>query len=109
MASVADTVMLNLTGMIELKGIGGKREYMTGLYEKIGVKEYWLVNPKDKSVTVYHSRDGKFVLDNFYAIMEEFESRGMSEEELSDYTLNLKLSLYDDFIVDVREIFDKVN
>ena len=37
-ASVADTVILNVTGMIELKGIGGKREYMTGLYEKLGVK-----------------------------------------------------------------------
>ena len=37
-ASVADSVMLNKTGMIELKGIGGKREFMTGLYEKIGVK-----------------------------------------------------------------------
>ena len=37
-ASVADTVMLNVTGMIELKGIGGKREFMTGLYEKLGVR-----------------------------------------------------------------------
>ncbi len=37
-ASVADTVMLNKTGAIELKGIGGKREFMTGLFEKIGVK-----------------------------------------------------------------------
>ena len=37
-ASVADSVFLNKTGMIELRGIGGKREYMTGLYEKIGVK-----------------------------------------------------------------------
>ena len=37
-ASVADTMFLNPTGMIELRGIGGKREYMTGLYEKLGVK-----------------------------------------------------------------------
>jgi protease-4 len=37
-ASVADSVFLSPTGMIELKGIGGKREYMTGLYEKIGVR-----------------------------------------------------------------------
>jgi len=37
-ASVANTLLLDQTGMIELKGIGGKREYMTGLYEKIGVK-----------------------------------------------------------------------
>ena len=37
-ASVADSVYLAPTGMIELKGIGGKREFITGLYEKIGVK-----------------------------------------------------------------------
>lgn len=37
-ASVADSVFLNKTGMIELKGIGGKREFMTGFYEKIGVR-----------------------------------------------------------------------
>ena len=37
-ASVADSVWLNQTGMIELKGIGGKRQFMTGLYEKIGVR-----------------------------------------------------------------------
>ena len=37
-ASVADSLFLNKTGMIELKGMGGKREYLTGLYEKIGVK-----------------------------------------------------------------------
>ena len=37
-ASAADSVYLNKTGMIELKGLGGKREYMTGLYEKLGVK-----------------------------------------------------------------------
>ena len=30
-ASVADSILLNKTGMIELKGIGGKREFMTGL------------------------------------------------------------------------------
>ena len=37
-ASVADSIFLNKTGMIELKGIGGKREFMKGLYDKIGVK-----------------------------------------------------------------------
>ena len=37
-ASVADSLYLNRTAMIELKGIGGKREFLTGLYEKIGVR-----------------------------------------------------------------------
>ena len=37
-ASVADSIFLNKTGMIDFKGLGGKRQYMTGLYEKLGVK-----------------------------------------------------------------------
>ena len=37
-ASVADSVFLNKTGMIDFKGLGGKSQYMTGLYEKLGVK-----------------------------------------------------------------------
>ena len=37
-ASVADSVFLNKTGMIELKGLGGKHEFLTGLYEKLGIK-----------------------------------------------------------------------
>ena len=36
--SVADSVFLNVTGMIDFKGLGGKSMYMTGLYEKLGVK-----------------------------------------------------------------------
>lgn len=37
-ASVADSIFLNETGMIDFKGLGGKNPYMTGLYEKVGVK-----------------------------------------------------------------------
>lgn len=37
-ASVADSVFLNKTGMIDFRGLGGKNEYMTGLYEKLGIK-----------------------------------------------------------------------
>lgn len=37
-ASVADSLFLNKTGLIDFKGLGGKYQYMTGLYEKLGVK-----------------------------------------------------------------------
>ena len=37
-ASVADSIFLNKTGLIDFKGLGGKSQYMTGLYEKIGIK-----------------------------------------------------------------------
>jgi protease-4 len=37
-ASVADSVFLNKTGMIDFRGLGGKNIYWTGLLEKVGVK-----------------------------------------------------------------------
>ena len=37
-STVADSVFINKTGMLDLKGMGGKHEYMTGLYEKLGVR-----------------------------------------------------------------------
>jgi len=36
--TAADSLFLNATGMIDFKGMGGKSMYMTGLYEKVGVK-----------------------------------------------------------------------
>lgn len=36
-ASVADSVFLNKTGSIDFKGLGGKMQYMKGLYDKLGV------------------------------------------------------------------------
>ena len=37
-ATAADSIFLNETGMIDFKGMGGKSYYITGLYEKIGVR-----------------------------------------------------------------------
>ncbi|MBO4812099.1 MAG: signal peptide peptidase SppA [Prevotella sp.] len=37
-SSVADSLFLNKTGMIDFKGMGAKGYYLTGLYEKLGVK-----------------------------------------------------------------------
>ena len=36
--SVADKVYLNAEGNVDFKGLGGKSEYLKGLYDKIGVK-----------------------------------------------------------------------
>ena len=37
-STAADSLFLNKTGMIDLKGMGGKGYYLTGLYEKVGVR-----------------------------------------------------------------------
>lgn len=37
-------------------------KYKKSVYEKFGVKEYWIVDPKDKTVEIYENTNGKFVL-----------------------------------------------
>lgn len=75
-------------------------------YEKFGVKEYWLVDPVAKNVEVYHNIDGRFVLDELYHDYADIEWGMLSEKEQAAQKFNVKLSLYDEFSVSVKEIFE---
>lgn len=37
------------------------------LYEKVGVKEYWIVYPAEKTISVFKLKEGKYILDAMYA------------------------------------------
>lgn len=79
------------------------------LYEKHGVKEYWIVDPAGKSIEVYHLRDNKMDLNQVYAVYPDWQWKKMTEAEKSEAVLSLRVSLYDDFAIDIREIFENVN
>ena len=40
-------------------------------YKAQGVKEYWIIDPRAKSVTVYLLCDGKYFLDDEYILFDE--------------------------------------
>lgn len=75
------------------------------IYEKNGVREYWIVNPFDKSVTVYHLREGKLALDDIYNFLTEEELNQLEEDEKTEIKTDIKLSIFDDLTVTVQEIF----
>ena len=81
------------------------------IYAKSGVKEYWIVDPINKSVEVYHLIDGVFINDGFYQIFEDWELRKLTAEELADIDLRkeIKVSLYEDFVVDIHDVFEDVD
>jgi len=81
------------------------------LYEKHGVREYWIVNTENKTVEVYILNNGKFILDNVYEKIDE-EEKKIIEKYGTDYdkelleNIKIKTSLFgDDLIIDIDDIF----
>lgn len=57
-ASVADNIYLNVEGMIDFKGLGGKGEYYKGLYDKLGIKYQTAKVGKYKSYVESNTQTG---------------------------------------------------
>lgn len=89
--------------------IGRDRGIKKDIYEKTGVKEYWIVVPETKSVEVYRLNGGHFALDRAYVIYPDWEWETMTEKERAEAQLSVKVSLYDDLAVDIREVFEDVD
>ena len=77
-------------------------------YERFGVKEYWIIDPFVKTVTVYRLADGKYQIDNIYRTHTAKEIAALSENDKAALELQLKVSLYDDLTIDIEEIFEGI-
>ena len=75
------------------------------IYESNGVKEYWIVDPWVKSVTVYILRDGKFVFDNEYFKYDADEWAMLDDDEKAAYKSEIKVSIFEDLYVKIDDIF----
>ena len=75
------------------------------IYESNGVKEYWIVDPRAKSVDVYILRDGKFELDDSYFKYTADEWKNLDEEEKASVKKEIKVGIFDDLFVNVDDIF----
>ena len=85
------------------------RTYKKQVYEQCGVREYWLVSPNEKSVEQYLLDNDQLVLHNVYAIYPDFQLARMTEEERAEASnCHFKCSLYDDLLINLDDIFDRV-
>ena len=76
------------------------------IYERSGVKEYWIISPKDEAIEVYRlNEQGAFYLDNVYTRFTESEWERLRDEEKAEQNLSLKISLYDDLEIQLDDIF----
>lgn len=82
------------------------RGYKKDLYERSGVKEYWIVDPNTHSIESYLLNDGKYQLDGFYGIFPA--CLPFTEKERADSEKEIPVSLYDDFTIPLEEIFSNL-
>ena len=74
-------------------------------YEAQGVKEYWIVDPWAKSVTVYLLRDGKYFLDDRYILLSEKDLETLDDEEKADVKHEVPVSILEGLSVPLEFIF----
>ncbi|MCL2350620.1 MAG: Uma2 family endonuclease [Defluviitaleaceae bacterium] len=85
------------------------RAYKKDLYEQHGVKEYWIVDPKNMTIEVHILTDGKYILDNIYVKHSDHWLKHASKDELAEVVNTFKTSLFNDLIIDVREVFEGID
>ena len=74
-------------------------------YAKHGVKEYWIVNPADKSVDVYILEGSYYVLHDVYTVHPDSELSAMTEQERAAVVTKSRCSLFNDLEISLEDIF----
>ena len=83
--------------------------YKKDVYEENGVQEYWIISPEAKSITVYLLKDGRYRLDDVYRDLDDDVYESLDDEEKENIKFEFKTSLYDDLIINVKDVFENVD
>ena len=81
------------------------RLHKKAVYGSCGVREYWLVDPENRTIEQYLPQDGRLELNTVYVSYSEDALERMTEEERSAVETHFQCSLYDDFDIALDEIF----
>jgi len=79
--------------------------YKKDLYEKAGVKEYWIIDPVSRSIEAYLLSEGKYALDEVYAL---YPDGLVTDKEREETKKEIPVSLYSDFCIPLEEIFQNL-
>ena len=75
---------------------------------KHGGKEYWIVNPADKSVDVYILEGASYVLHDVYTVHPDTESAATTEQERAAVVTRFRCSLFNDLEISLEDIFYRI-
>ncbi len=75
------------------------------IYERNGVREYWIIDPWREAIEVYLLRDGKYFLDDIYQNYSDAELSELTDEERAEIKMEVPVEVLDGFKVKIRNIF----
>lgn len=84
------------------------RGHKMDVYAKCGVREYWIISPREKTVEQYLQDNGRLVLNAVYAIYPEPILARMKEEERAAVATEFQCSLFDDLTICLTDIFERI-
>ncbi len=99
-----DLVVEVLSPSTAAKDRGRKR----AVYERCGVKEYWLVSPEAKSIEQYLLQEGRFELAGVYSVFPDYMLKKMKPEELAAVPSTFRCSLFEDLDIVIEDVFERV-
>jgi Uma2 family endonuclease len=74
-------------------------------YEAQGVREYWIIDPWAKSVSVYLLRDGKYFLDDRYILLGEKDLELLDDDEKAEVKTEVPVSILDGLTIPLEFVF----
>lgn len=92
--------------VISPTSVSRDRKIKFNLYQKYGVKEYWIIDPVNKVLEQYVLIDGKYSLEGTFVKLEDYDKERLNEEEKSEFKLTFKTSIFDELVVDIENIFE---
>ena len=77
------------------------------VYERCGVREYWIVIPKARSIEQYLLEEGKFLLNRIYQWYPAYELDDMEPEDRAEAEAQMvfQCSLFPDLDIHLEDIF----
>lgn len=75
------------------------------IYERNGVREYWIIDPWRENIDVYLLRDGKYELGGHYENLSDDELLTLTDDERAKIEMEIPVDVLDGFKVKIRNIF----
>ena len=75
------------------------------IYEANGVREYWIVDPYMKVISVYLLRDGKYFLSDEYILFDAEDLALLNENEKAEVKTEVPVTVLDGLKIPLKFIF----